>query len=147
MEGNETVVLTLRANAAYTIGSPASATVTIIDDDVATKPTVTMVATDATATENPVTTGTITVSRTGSTAASLTVYYTGGGTATMGIDRLSIPGRIVIPAGASSAAITITPIDDTLVEGNETVVLTLTANAAYTAGSPASATVTIISND
>ena len=147
MEGNETVVLTLRANAAYTIGSPASATVTIIDDDVATKPTVTMVATDATATEKPVTTGTITVSRTGSTAASLTVYYAGGGTATKSVDRLSLTGSIVIPAGASSGAITITPIDDTLVEGNETVVLTLRANTAYTIGSPASATVTIISND
>jgi hypothetical protein len=110
-------------------------------------PTVTMAATDATAAENPLNTGTITVSRTGSTAASLTVYYSGGGTATLNVDRKGLPGSLVIPAGASSAAITITPIDDTLVEGNETVVLTLKADAAYTIGSPASATVTILSDE
>jgi hypothetical protein len=41
----------------------------------------------------------------------------------------------------------VTPIDDTLVEGSQTVTLTLSANAAYTAGSPASATVSIADND
>ena len=52
-----------------------------------------------------------------------------------------------IPAGSASALITVTPVNDTSVESNETVVVTLSANAAYTVGSPSSATVTITSDD
>jgi hypothetical protein len=146
-EGDETVVVTLSANAAYSIGSPSSATVTIQDDDCGTLPTVSIVATDAIATEAGPTTGTFTVSRTGSTAAALTVKYGVTGTSTGGTDRNALSGSLTIPAGSSSAAITITPINDTLVEGDETVVVTLSANAAYSIGSPSSATITIISDD
>ena len=39
------------------------------------------------------------------------------------------------------------PIDDSLVESNETVVVTLVADPTYTVGSPNSATVTIADND
>jgi hypothetical protein len=147
VEGNETVVLTLTTNAAYAVGSPASATVTIVDNDAAVKPTVTIAATDNTATEAGRTTGTFTISRSGSTSASLTVYYGVGGTSSPSTDRNGLSGNLVIPAGYSSARIVITPVDDATVEGDETVVLTLTANAAYAVGSPASATVRIISND
>ena len=38
---------------------------------------------------------------------------------------------MTIPAGAVSATITVTPVDDTQVEGDETVVLTLSADPAY----------------
>ena len=115
--------------------------------DVSTKPTVTIAATDNTATEAGRTTGTFTISRSGSTSASLTVYYGVGGTSSPSTDRNGLSGNLVIPAGYSSARIVITPVDDATVEGDETVVLTLTANAAYAVGSPASATVRIISND
>jgi len=57
VESDETVVVTLSANAAYTVGSPSNATVTITSDDVATLPTVTITANDATATEAGPTTG------------------------------------------------------------------------------------------
>ena len=147
VEGDETVILILKTNAAYTVGSPGNATVTIQDNDSTTTPTVTIAATDPTATEEGPTTGTFTVTRTGSTTSALTVYYSGGGTASIGGDRLSLPGSLTIAAGSSSGTIVITPIDDTLVEGDETVILTLKTNAAYTVGSPGSATVTIIDND
>jgi hypothetical protein len=143
-EGDETAILTISTNAAYTVGSPSSATITIQDDD---KPTLTVTATDNTATESPLTTGYFTVSRTGSTSAALTVYYSVGGTATAGSDYNSLPGSITIPAGSSTATITVTPINDALVESDETVIVTLNANAGYTIGSPSSATVTIISDD
>ena len=54
---------------------------------------------------------------------------------------------MTIAAGASSATVTVTPIDDSQVEGDETVVLTLASAAAYNIGAPASATVTIADND
>src|SRR4029453_10356048 len=85
--------------------------------------------------------------RTGSTAAALTVNYTIGGTATNGTDYTTIPTSVMIPAGWAPAPITVTPIDDTLSEGNETVTLTLSSSASYTVGSPGAATVTIADND
>jgi Divergent InlB B-repeat domain len=113
----------------------------------ASLPTVTLVAIDPTATEAGPTTGTFTVTRTGSTATALAVNLTYGGTATPGVDRLLMPLTVIIPAGAVSATITITPIDDALVEPNETTIATLSANAAYSLGTATTATVTIISND
>ena len=105
---------------------------------------VTIAATDNTATEQGRTTGTLTVTRTGGTAASLTVFYSTGGTVTAGSDYQPLSGSVMIPAGQSSATITITPIDDAVIgEGNETVIATLTADAAYTIGAQNNATVTI----
>ena len=54
---------------------------------------------------------------------------------------------VVIPSGSSSTTITITPIDDAAVEGDETVILTIANNAGYTRGTPYAATVTITDND
>jgi hypothetical protein len=109
--------------------------------------TVTINATDNTATEAGTTTGTFTVSRTGSTSGALTVYYSVSGTATPGSDYNSLSGSVTIASGSSTGTITVTPINDTAVESNETVIVTLSSNAAYTVGSPSSATVTITSDD
>jgi hypothetical protein len=110
-------------------------------------PTVTVAASDANASETGAGTGTFTISRTGDLTAGLTVRYSLGGTAGNGTDYASLSGSLTIPAGAASATVTVSPIDDTAVEGNETFVLTLSANAAYTVGSPNNATVTIADND
>ena len=110
-------------------------------------PTVTIVATDSTATEAGPTTGQFTITRTGATTSALTVYYGVSGTATSGSDYNSIGTSVTIPVGSSTATITVTPINDTAVESDETVVVTLSSNAAYKVGSPSSATVTIISDD
>ena len=87
------------------------------------------------------------ISRTGDTSAALTVRYSVGGTAGPGTDYVSIPSLATITAGAASTTVTVTPIDDLAVESNETVVLTLVADAAYSVGSPGEAVVTIISDD
>src|SRR5690606_6861360 len=54
-----------------------------------------------------------------------TVSYTVGGTAAAGSDFTALSGTVVIPAGETSAAIFVTVLDDNVVEGDETVVLTL----------------------
>ena len=140
------MVATLSASAAYTVGTPGSGTVTIVSDDVAL-PTVTLAATTGTATEAGAVPGVFTVTRTGSTAAALTVSYTVGGTATAGSDYTALSGSVTIAAGAASATIAVTPQNDTAVEVDETVVATLSASAAYTVGTPSSGTVTIVSDD
>jgi len=109
-------------------------------------PTVTVTATDANAAESG-DTGSFTISRTGSTAAALVVNYSMGGTAGNGTDYQTLPGLVIIAVGSSTASITVTPIDDTTVESNETAVLTLAASSAYTVGSPNNATIIIADND
>ncbi|HXG47311.1 MAG TPA: C25 family cysteine peptidase, partial [Methylomirabilota bacterium] len=111
-----------------------------------TLPTVAVTASDATAAEPGTDTGAFTISRTGSTTLPLTVNYTLGGTASS--SDYQAPGTsVTIPAGASSATLIVTPLDDTAVEGSETVLLTLASSAAYNIGSPDSATVAINDND
>jgi PKD repeat protein len=143
-EGDETVIVTLAPANSYSIGSAKSASIIIVDNDL---PVVTVVATDANAAEPVTDTGEFTFTRTGITSAALSVKYAIAGTAKSGIDYKSLTNTVTIPIGASSAAIKVTPINDTEFEGDETVVLTLSANAAYTVGSPNSAVVTIADND
>ncbi|HEY6170206.1 MAG TPA: PKD domain-containing protein, partial [Verrucomicrobiae bacterium] len=148
VEGNETVVLTLSANSTYTIGSPSSATITIADNDQPPPPpTVSITASDANASESGPDSGRFTISRSGDTSASLTVFYSLGGSAGNGADYQSLGTSVTIAAGSSSATVTVMPIDDSQAEGSESVTLTLAANSAYTIGSPSSATVTIADND
>jgi len=63
------------------------------------------------------------VRRIGSTNEALTVHYHIGGTASNGVDYLTLPGAVTIPAGARSAPIHVVPINDPLPERVETVVL------------------------
>src|SRR5205823_1063822 len=86
-------------------------------------------ATDAVASEPGTDTGTFTITRTGSTSAGLPVYYTLQGTSTSGADYVSPSSFVLIPPGATSVTVVITPQDDTLVEGTEMVVASLGANA------------------
>src|SRR2546421_11589251 len=84
---------------------------------------VTIVASDPSASEIGPDTGTFTVSRTGPTNNDLLVFYHADGTAAPGVDYQALPGHVTIPAGASAADITVTPIADvdTTFETNDTV--------------------------
>ena len=146
VEGAETVIVTLRANSAYQVIAPSSATATIADDDEASQ-VVRFYIDDPSASEAGPEAGRFTIARDGSTAAALTVYYTISGTATPGVDYLALAGSVTIPAGQSSVAIDLVPIDDKMVEQTEVVVLALSPRASYSIDTPASATVTIADND
>jgi len=69
------------------------------------------------------------------------------GTATQGTDYVALPGQAVIAAGAFTATIKVTSINDKLKEGSETIVPRLARSTGYTIGSPSEATVTIVDND
>ncbi|MBP6807950.1 MAG: hypothetical protein KA125_06610, partial [Chromatiaceae bacterium] len=108
---------------------------------------VSVTASDPSATEAGLTTGTFTFSRTGDTAPALTVNYTVEGTATAGSDYLALGTSVSFAAGATTATKTVTPVQDSLIEANETILLTLAPGTGYTVGTPASATVTLTSDD
>jgi C1A family cysteine protease len=114
-----------------------------------TVPSISVAATDATAGE-PATgqgTGTFTFTRAGNAAGALTVNFTVGGTATSGSDYTALGTTVSFAAGATTATKTVSVQDDNLVEGDETVVVTLAAGTGYTVGSPSTATVTIKDDD
>lgn len=106
-------------------------------------PTVSAAATDSTASEIGLSSGTVTITRTGATTAALTVNYTLAGGATNGVDYASRSGTVTIPIGSSSATVTVVPLADNLAEGDETVLLTLTNGTGYTPVAPTSAVVTL----
>ncbi len=146
-EVTQTATCTIAGGAAYTVGTPSNASITITDDDGAGGlPTMTITATNPNAAE-PGTAGTFTVIRTGATGSALTVNYSVSGTAASGSDFTALGTSVSIAAGQASATLTVTPIDDTVAESTETVIVGLTANVAYSLGSPASATVNIADND
>jgi hypothetical protein len=87
--------------------------------------------------------GAFAISRVGATNIDLTVQYVIGGTASNGVDFSLISNSVTLPAGAVSAAIAIVPLTDNAVDGDETVVLTLSGTSTYNLSAPVSATVTI----
>jgi len=89
-----------------------------------------------------------TISRVGSTASALTVYYAVSGTATNGVDYSTLDGIAVIPALASSVNVTLAPTEeDVIPELTETVILSPLANSNYSVVLPASATISILDNE
>jgi len=93
-------------------------------------PVVDIVAADNDASEPGANTGTFTLTRTGSTASPLAVNLRIGGTASNGVDYATIPATVTFAAGDSSTNITVTPINDSIGETVETVVISLLGDPA-----------------
>ena len=90
--------------------------------------------------------GSFRISRTGDTTTALAVSYAVTGLATPVADYTTLPGTATIAAGNLFIDVIVTPVDDTLVEGDEDVTLNLNASGSYTLGM-ATAKVTIVDND
>ncbi len=117
----------------YKIGTVGTATVNITDDD-----NLFTVTSAGLPTENGVI-GTYTFTRATSTVGAITVNFSVGGTATLtthytvsSADVFTYnltAGTIVIPAAANSATLTITPINDMVINAARTVILTIASSA------------------
>jgi len=107
-------------------------------------PTITVSVPDASASEPGADTATFTLDRGSATNNAVTVFYTLGGTATQGSDYTeSGSSSVTFAAGASTANVVISPVNDAIAERLETVILTVTPDAAYNIGSPGTGTATI----
>ncbi len=144
VEVDETVTLTVAAGTGYTVGAPASATGTILNDDV---PTATITVSPAAVAEDGAPNLVYTVTLNQASFSTLSIAYTIGGTATNGTDYATIASPLSIPAGSTTGTITVNPTADATIETDETVTLTLNAGAGYTVGVPNSATGTILNDD
>lgn len=89
---------------------------------------------------------TFAINRTGNTSGELVVRYAITGSATNGVDYAQLPASVTIPAGQSSATVTVIPVNDVQIEGNETVTLTILPDVAYNAVPTLTGTATILDN-
>ncbi len=144
VEADETVILTVAPGAGYTVGTPSSATGTILNDDV---PTASISVAPAAVAEDGAANLVYTVTLNQASLSSTSVNFTVGGTATSGTDYAAVTSPLVIPAGSTTGTITVNPTADATIEADETVILTLAAGAGYSVGAPASATGTILNDD
>jgi hypothetical protein len=148
METSETVILTLSPGRLYEVGSPATASVHILElDDLSPTPIVSVSATDPSASEPGNASGAFTVSRTGSTASSLLVDLLVGGSAVESSDYVNVPSPVVFGQGVSRLAISIEPRDDTQIEGPETVTLAVAPEPGFLLGPWAGSVVTIADDE
>jgi lysophospholipase L1-like esterase len=84
------------------------------------------------------------ISRTGPTTAHLTVGLSISGSASQGTDYEAFPASMVIPAGASSAFLSLAPVGDALPEGEESFRIAIIPDAGnYTLATPVKALIVI----
>ena len=126
-EGNETVVVTLTdattGTTPLTITTPtATGTITDLSD----LPKVSIAVDPAAVAEDGTTNLTYTVTLDHPSTTATVVNYTLGGTATPGTDYAPVTGTLTIAAGSTTGTIVVDPTADTIFEGDETVVVTLT---------------------
>jgi hypothetical protein len=144
-EGNETVNLTLRnATGMAMLGAMSNAVLTIVDDEVSLQFR-SAVFTNSEA--GPV--ATITVVRGGPATGTVGVgFATSAGTATVGQDYAETNGTLTFGPGITSRTFTVRLINDTVVEGNETVNLSLiNPTGGALLGNIANAVLDIVEND
>jgi hypothetical protein len=96
------------------------------------RPVVTVKATAPEAYETGATPGVFTLSTTGTQA--LTVNYTITGTGTNGARYTMTSGPVTIAAGASSTTVKVVPMPNTVYEGEQSVVMTVTPGGNYATG-------------
>ncbi len=137
------VLKAVALNNSEVYGTSAPVNITVVSNSL---PLVSITVIDSHAAE-PADIGVFRLTRTGGTNESLLVNCVIGGTAETGHDYSNVFKVITIPAGALTADILITPIDDTLYESTETVVFSVLNSTNYRAGSPSSATVYLFDNE
>jgi predicted CxxxxCH...CXXCH cytochrome family protein len=150
VEGNEDFTVTLSSpTGGASLGAPSSATITIVDNDVASAGTIALSASAYSIGEAGPTV-TITATRTGGSSGAVGVTYaTSDGTALAGSDYTATSNTLSWADGdTANKTFTVSIIDDAVADPNEvfTVALSSPTNGA-SLGSPSSANVTIIDNE
>ena len=140
--------VTVNAGDGYTVGDPASGTVSIADDDLP-PPVVSIAATAASVTEGGAAAFTLTADRApdADLTVTLAVAETGGG------DHVAVadegPATAVIAKGKTEAVFSVATVDDDANEPDGSVTVTLKDGGGYTVPSPPgnAAAVTVSDND
>ena len=145
-ELDETMIVTLGNPTNALRGAPFVHTVTITNDD--PQPTVSFVTAASAITETDAGSAiSITLQLSAESIEAVSVPFNLSGSAVQGLDFTLTPSPVVIPAGSRSGTIYFNLIDDTQVEGEETVIITMGEPVNALKGSPAEHALTIFDND
>ena len=151
VEGDETVILTLASGTGYDVGTAITMHTLTITDEAPSTPEANFAASTSSATEDAGTQN-IVVNLSPVPTGNVTVNYTLSGTALRGTDYTisgvsSNSGTITVgTSGTADIPVEIT--DDSAVEGDETVILTLGSGTGYDIGTTTTThTLTITNND
>jgi hypothetical protein len=138
----QTVNLSLSNPSGGTLGSPATAVLNIVDNEV---PSVFQLGAASSLVSELAGTATLTVTRTGGTAGGVSVQFaTSNGTAIAGTDYTAVAQALTFGPGQTSQTVTIPIINNGIVESlYQTVNLTLRNPIGGTLGSPATGVLTI----
>ncbi|MCK8523831.1 gliding motility-associated C-terminal domain-containing protein, partial [Aquimarina sp. D1M17] len=144
LEESETIIITITStNNAVVVGAINEAFVTITDDDSSQ-----VTITSTTQAAEPNTDGVFTLNLSNPVSIPTVINYQVSGTATPNVDYTALTGSITIPANDTSGMIDIAVLDDTAVEGLESVFISLlTTNNAVTINDAGEAIVNISDND
>ncbi len=154
LEPDETIAIALQDGTGYTSATIDPVVATIVNDDA----TVTLSLTPDSVAEDGSTPLTYAFNRVGATSNALTVKFNVGGTATFGSGNdytvsgsasfNATQGTITFAPGQSTATLNVLPtVDLTTIEPDETVILTLVEDAAYTVGDLNPVQGTILNDD
>ena len=137
-EPDGSVTVRLQSGTGYQLESPLSATVTVIDE-----PTVTIEPSTTPVTEGAAAWFRVTSDRAPASDVQLNIDVTEVGSYIMGTP----PTEVTLPAGSTTAWVTIPTHDDSTEESDGSVTVRILTGTPYNVGSPSSATVEIEDND
>jgi hypothetical protein len=156
--GTEDADLTIQTGTSYAVGTPATASLNIADND-----SISMTVTAGAAAGEPSTNSSFTIDASQNVAGITTINFTVTGTATFSggtpdytlsstagnftFSTTTGVGSLEMAAATNSVSITVTVNDDATPENAETVILDINAGAGYTLGTPSQDTVNIADDD
>jgi len=153
VEEDETIIVTLGNPANASVGAESVSTTTIVDDD-SELPLVTLSTLDETIAEDGgATTMIVTMSKVAEVDVSVPYSIAGSATGQVsptgeGVDYTIDPvSVVVIPAGETTAEISIASVDDLILETNETIVVRLDAPTGAQLGTAIREVITIVDDD
>ncbi|RYD72493.1 MAG: hypothetical protein EOP84_23085, partial [Verrucomicrobiaceae bacterium] len=148
VEGRESVYVLLKNPVDATLGGTTLAEVQITDNEVnaVSISSPDPIAAETREDETPET-GTFVISFQSPVLANTDVFLKYSGSAVKVADYKSLPEKVTIPAGQISTTITLEPVDDTIIEGGETVVVQLDPKREYRIGDQNQAQVIIFDNE
>lgn len=130
LDGGKTVELHVADNPLYNVGWPGTAVVQIHDSAL---PVLSLDLTDADAAE-PGDAGEIMLRRSGDLSGFLQVNLKVGGTARSLADFADIPGEVRLLPGVAALPFAVTPVNDSIREDSETVIVQLLPGEGYNVG-------------
>ena len=137
VEADPTIVMAIAPGSGYAVGSPATAQTTITNDNVPTL----QISGGTTVAPGGATTLTITADQ--APIVNTQVELSLAGSAVAGTDYQPVNPVVTLPAGSTSASVTIDTLNDKIIQPNKYLVVSLAPSASYKVGAEGSAVITI----